>query len=175
MPALPSFRDLPDIPNFLSPQLAVLASALVDGTREWRSEMELVPTTPAAMTFQVREGQHSAGAVLAHIADVEAKWMRTLGLPYPEREKTNFDVHLIDPDNDVWPAKADDYAAILAWQDQVRARTLAFLITLEADQVTEFREDRPDCTAAWVVNHLIGHEAYHAGQAVLLAHLSSSR
>ncbi len=135
--------------------------------------MELVPTTAAALTFQVREGQHSAGSVLAHIADVEAKWMRSLGLPYPESEQTFFDAHLIDPDNDVWPASARDYAAILAWQDQVRTRTLAFLLTLEADQVTLFREDRPDCTAAWVVNHLIGHEAYHAGQAVLLAHLSS--
>jgi hypothetical protein len=101
MPALPLFRDLPDIPNFLSPQLAVLAAALVDGTREWRSEMELVPTTAAALTFQARNGQHSAGAVLAHIADVEAKWMRSLGLPYPESEQTFFDAHLIDPDNDV--------------------------------------------------------------------------
>jgi uncharacterized damage-inducible protein DinB len=100
--------------------------------------------------------------------------MSRLGCSFTPGDDEHFNAHQTNVDEDFWADAGGDYAAILAWQDEVRRRTLACLIGLEADQVTEFRDGQPDYTAAWVVNHLIGHEAYHAGQAVLLASLSAS-
>jgi uncharacterized damage-inducible protein DinB len=168
------FFELVPLPQIASPELAVLAAALVEGTREWREEMNLVPTTPEAMQYRVRPNGHSAGSVLAHIAYVEARWMSRLGCPFTSDEGERLGCHLTNVDEAFWADAGGDYQAILDWQDEVRLRTLACLIGLDADQVTEFRDGQPDYTAAWVVNHLIGHEAYHAGQAVLLASLSTA-
>lgn len=135
--------------------------------------MSLGPTTPDAIQYRLRPNGHSAGSVLAHIAYVEARWMSRLGCPFPANDGEWHCSHLTNVEEQFWADAGGDYSAILAWQDEVRVRTLVCLIGLDADQVTEFRDDQPDYTAAWVVNHLIGHEAYHAGQAVLLASLSA--
>jgi len=166
--------ELSPLPQIPSPELSILAAALLEGTREWREEMNLMPTTPEAMQFRLRPNGHSPASVLAHVAYVEASWIARLGCPYPAEGNKRFDAHLTNVDDDFWADAGRDYAAILDWQDEVRRRTLACLIGLEADQVTAFRDGQPDYTAAWVVNHLIGHEAYHAGQAVLLTSLSTS-
>ena len=165
--------ELMPLPQITSPELALLAAALVEGRREWREEMQNVPVTREALEFRLRPDGHSAAAALAHIAFVEMHWMSRLGCPCTPADGHRFNAHLTRVNEGIWAETEGDHAGILAWQDEIRSRTLACLISLEADQVTEFRDEQPDYTAAWVMNHLIGHEAYHAGQAVLLASLST--
>lgn len=166
--------DLPRLDGFANEEIAILASALVDGTREWRREFESTPSDPSALSFRLTPGWHSAASVIVHMADVEAMWLSRLGLVRPEGEAEMMRSDQLDVRAPHWPDAPADLATLYEWNDRVRARSLAWLRDQkEPELLTAPREGRPRLTLRWVLNHLIGHEAYHAGQAVLLASYSA--
>ena len=57
----------------LHPEIALLLTMLREGTREWRSELSAVPREK--VLWQPFPHGHSIGAVILHIADVEAYWV----------------------------------------------------------------------------------------------------
>ena len=166
-------EDLTPLADFRNAEIAVLAAGLVDGTREARSELGAV--TPEELAFAPSPGLHNSGAVLLHHAIAEALWIRCdlLGEAYAE-------IHASfpefpkgwSPDRDAWPIVQDlTLEEIYRRSDEVRRDTLSRLADLESpERLTSQGEYR--FTARWVVNHLIGHDAYHFGQAVLLVQMA---
>lgn len=91
---------------------------------------------------------------LAHVALAEAMWRgRCQGAPPPE------------------PVAADETA--LGRLAAERQTTLDWLDTLtEADLVRRFGvPEGPEVSVAWVLNHLVRHDAHHAGQLILIGRL----
>lgn len=121
------------------------------------------------LTWQPFPGGHSIGALLLHIADVEAYWIETViaGRELSPEEQTEMlsdstDQYAVD-----WPTPPAEpfeyYDRILS---RVRTRTIE---TLRSFQVPEdVRTGRSEYTVRWIVAHALHHESYHGGQAVLL-------
>lgn len=154
------------------PEIAVLLSLLANTTNEWREMLGAVP--PDLVVRQLQADGHSIGAVLLHIADVEGFWLHE-GFSGQVRPPEVVDALLskeTDQANARWPIPPDQplewYYARL---EEVRAQTLDLARTLRsADQVL-MHPARPGktYTARWLLGHVVAHEAYHGGQAVLLS------
>lgn len=165
-------RDVAPLPGYPEPY-ALLCAVLQDGTTEWRMELDQ-DLEPEAVVWQPHPGLHSVGGCLLHIAAVEVFWFEqyVLGLPRNE-EETKI---LLDAETDVdswqWP---DPPREPISWyfdlHDRIRSRTLEGIKHWPAaDQPIGFR-DGNSRTPRWVFGHVIQHEAYHGGQAVLLQRL----
>jgi uncharacterized damage-inducible protein DinB len=161
--------DFSAIPG-LDPEVGILAAALVDGTREWRDEIGEV--APEAVVWQARPGGHSIGAMMLHIANVEEIWVkvRMAYLPQSEADQARFQAAQVDFSRAFWPTPPlESLGYYFELQDKVRARTLELLADLgPSDRIFPHPTRDISFTNRWVLNHLIGHEAYHAGQAILL-------
>lgn len=75
-----------------------------------------------------------------------------------------------------WPTPpSQPLSWYLAQQDTSRDRTREFLTTINDPEHTGRRPARkkkpndPDFTLRWLLTHVLAHEAYHGGQAVLLS------
>ena len=158
--------------TFRDPEIAVLAPALVSGTKRCRSQLD--DPTPAELAFAPMPGRHSAAAVLLHHAEVETAWT-FLDLFEGSDDLLNERFPEFGPDwhkGGRWPdLDGITLEEIYRRSDATRREVLERLATIEdAGMLT------PDGnTARWVVNHLIGHEAYHYGQAALLIELARAR
>lgn len=159
--------------EFRNAEIALLAAALNDGTRELRDEFGEV--TPEELAYTPVSGRYNAAAVILHHAAVEDKWIRC-DLFGESREESDSRFPLFTKElfeRGEWPDLGGlTLQEIYRRSDEVRRETLARLALIEdAAQPTvtspEWRE-----TARWVVNHLIGHESYHYGQAVLLVEMA---
>ncbi len=151
-------------------EYGLLISALLDGTREWRDELEDV--TEEAIVWQAFPKGHSIGGVILHMIDVEAFWIETAALGRdraPEELK-----ELLSEETDQYgfnwvvpPKKPISYYFEL--QDKVRVRTLESIKSFP-DPATVISRDgwEYEMTLRWVLNHVVAHEAYHGGQAVML-------
>lgn len=152
------------------PEIAILLSALDDSTREWTGELE--KPTIEAITWQPAEKSHSIGACLLEIAAVEVFWFEKFLAKLPEREadKEVFLAGQWDIDNGVWPTPP---AQPIEWYfdvlQSVRERSKKALQGIDPHAVFERRGD--SFTARWVVAHVVEHDSYHGGQAVLLHEL----
>ncbi|RYG47867.1 DUF664 domain-containing protein [bacterium] len=156
--------------DFLDPEVALLFGALEDGTREWKSELALDgEPSPAELQRPLFSKGHSMGALLLHIADVEIEWVETriFGIARDFIEEKFMGGLDTEMDVSVWPdppqLNLTEHFHILA---AARARTRRLLAEVEADRPFEHKGD--EYTVRWVLNHLIGHEAYHAGQILLI-------
>ena len=149
-----------------------LCAILQDGTREWRGEMD-PDLSSDAVVWQPHENAHSIGTVILHIAGVEAYWFEQFALGEPmspeEKKLTLFDE--TDVDKGLWPAPPRQP---LAWyfdlHDRIRARTLESIKRWGPPETIEQRGDH-SFSLGWVFGHVIQHESYHGGQAVLLQEL----
>lgn len=136
-------------------------------------ELETEPTI-AELCWQPFEGGHSVGALLTHIAEVEAYWLHHIacGEPYEDIESEVLG-GAIDQYAVTWatppPHPLSHYKALLA---RVREKTHALIGTLEGPEHTGTRTRRDGTTEEfslpWLMTHVILHEAYHSGQAILL-------
>ncbi len=150
----------------------LLCAILRDGTNEWRSEIDQ-NLPDEAVAWQPKPGMHSIGGCILHIAAVEVYWFErfALGLAPDTEERKLLLVEETDVDGWRWPEPPKES---IAWyfelHDRIRARTLESIKKWPpADTVIE-RGDR-QATLRWVFGHVIQHEAYHGGQAVLLNRL----
>jgi uncharacterized damage-inducible protein DinB len=161
-------RDLTAVDG-LEPQLGLLLAMLDDGTREWRGEIGDVPED--AVVWQPFPGGHSIGAVILHMADAELYWVQEIAAGQPV--SADDEARLLSKQTDQyavrWPTPP---ARPLAWyfqqRDEVRARTHQIVRKLGDPGHLGARGDRR-YTLRWILHHVIGHEAYHGGQAVLLS------
>ena len=150
----------------------LLGAILQDGTREWRDELDS-DLSEEALVWQPAPGMHSIGALILHMASVEVGWFESFVLRLPrdpaERKLLMTDETAVDDWR--WPTPPHQPLSwYFALQDQVRARTLEGLKHWpDADTACSDEED--SCTPRWVLGHVIQHEAYHGGQAVLLQRL----
>lgn len=154
----------------------LLAAVLQDGTREWRAEMD--PNLSVdAIVWQPVPGFHSVGAIILHIIEVEIFWFEKfiLGQESSPEEMKLLMSSDIDQDNWTWPVP---HREPLSWyfelHDKIRARTLEGLKNWP-DPEAHRQLHRNPRTARWVFAHVIQHESYHGGQAVLLNGLWNQR
>lgn len=163
-----------DLPSDLhaDPEIGLLLSLLSFTTRKWREELGDVP--PALVTRQLMPGGQSIGALLLHIADVEGYWLHEAigGRERPPEIRSALLSDETDQYAVSWPTPpSQPLEWYLARLDDVRTQTVTWVQTLDrANQVLVHptRESGP-YTARWLLGHVITHEAYHGGQAVLLS------
>lgn len=157
----------------LDPQIGLLLSMLDDGTREWRQELGRVSNE--AIGWQSFPNGHSIGTVILHISDVEGHWIQEVaaGQPRsPEELKTLLSKET-DQDAFRWPKPPKKS---LSWffeqHDRIRQKTHQIVKKLADPEYLARRDGRSKSytfTLRWILHHVLTHEAYHGGQAVLLA------
>lgn len=161
------FYHLNPVPGYGEPYGTLLAT-LQDGTREWREE--LGEPDFKAISWQAVEKGHSIGGVLLHIAEVEAYWVEVvcLGRVLPAEELKLTMSAEIDQYAGTWPTPPEKpIAAYYDILDKVRTRTLESVKAFEAPDAVRATK-WGTMTLSWILAHVIEHESYHAGQAVLL-------
>lgn len=155
-------------------QLGLLLAMLDDGTAEWREELEeMEGFSQDAITWQPFPNGHSIGSVILHIADVEASWIHAVAAGQTRSEEELRRLLSAETQQDIakWPAPPNEP---LAWYweqcDEVRKRTHQLVREMGDPKHIGSRSARKtDFTLRWMLHHVITHEAYHGGQAVLLA------
>lgn len=153
----------------------LLLSALNDGTREWRGE--LGEPTEDALVWQARPGGHSIGGLLLHMAVVERLWTEVwcLNRPLTAEERETYQANESDVDNGVWPTpprKPFEWYWELLMDARGRVhRAVKEFPAPEAEFTTPWGGT---VTTRWTLAHLVQHDSYHGGQAVLLHDLFKS-
>ena len=141
---------------------------LDQASHEWLSELG-DDVNEAELIWQAFPDGHSIGAVLTHIAEVEAYWLHHIacGEPYQDIEGDVLNGE-IDQFGIKWPTPPPHplsfYRALLA---TTRDKTKLLIGALENPNHTALRGER-EFTLSWLMTHVVVHEAYHGGQAVLL-------
>ena len=152
-------------------QIGLLLSMLEEGTIEWREELGAV--SEEAVVWQPVPNGHSIGGVILHIADVEAFWLHEVAVGH-KRSQEEIERLLSQETQQyqgIWPkCPHEPLSWYLEQHDEIRQRTRQYLAGLMDSQETRNREGRDsEYTVRWLLSHVIIHEAYHAGQAVLLS------
>ncbi len=155
----------------LSPQVGLLLSMLDDNTQEWREELDDIDVTEDMLVWQAFEDGHSLGGIILHIADVEAAWIHT-GAAGLERSPEELKTLLSEETQQLnvnWPTPP---RKPLNWffeqHDAIREKTRKILHDLNDPEMVVGRKGY-QFTLRWILHHVLTHEAYHGGQAVLLA------
>ncbi len=156
------------------PQIGMLISMLQDGTYAWREELGHVPDE--AVICQPYPNGHSIGAIILHIADAEAYWIEQV---IARRERSPEELKLLlseETDQYVpqWPTlPARPLSHYYEIHDRIRERTLKTLKQYDDPEQINTRRRRDgsqwEYTLRYVLHHVITHEAYHGGQAVLIS------
>jgi uncharacterized damage-inducible protein DinB len=163
--------DAEPLPGYEEPY-GLLCAILQDGTNEWRGELD-PDLSEDAVVWQPHPGMHSIGAIILHIIIVEIFWFErfVLDLPWDSEEVKVLMAEEIDVDAPHWP---EPPRRPISWyfelHDRIRARTLESIKKWPAADSTREHDGRQR-TMRWVLGHVIQHEAYHGGQAVLLNRL----
>lgn len=156
-------------------QIGLLLSVLEDVTQKWTGELGTIPDE--YLLWQSFPKGHSIGALILHIADVEAYWLHQIaaGATRSEEELTTLLSQETDQYAVQWPTPpARPLAWFLEQHRAIRERTRQYVLALnDPDHVGVRRET--EFTLRWLLNHVISHEAYHGGQAVLLALMQKSQ
>jgi uncharacterized damage-inducible protein DinB len=149
-------------------EIGLQAAALLNGSHKWLRELGEVDE--ATLVWQPFENGHSIGALMLHIADVEAWWIETV-LAGRELSEEEIRRHLSEDTDQYgvrWPVPPRvPLAEYLDALQNVRSRTLKTLQEVEDLSETRIRSES-EFTLRWIVNHVIQHESYHGGQAVLI-------
>jgi len=161
------FYDIAPLPGYPEPYGTLLAT-LQSASLDWREE--LGEPDPKHIVWQPVPNGHSIGGVLLHIAEVEAYWVEEFCLGRtidPEEAKLHMSAD-INQYEGTWPTPPEEPIAF--YYDllyNVRGRTLESVKSFEpADTVKASKWGT--MTLRWVLAHVIEHDAYHGGQAVLL-------
>lgn len=158
---------------------AQLCATLQDTTTEWRAELMADDLPAEEVTWRVRPGGQTIGAVMLHLIGVEIFWIEraVLGRSPDPAERRLLMADEIDVDRGIWP---EPPSQPLSWyfelHDRIRARTLeAIKGWPEADAEIIIPQADHKYTPRWILGHVIQHEAYHGGQIVMLHDLWENR
>lgn len=149
-------------------ELGVLVAALEDGTREWRGE--LGEPSDAAVVWQPFPNGPSIGGIILHMAGCEWYWLNKFvsGEPEPGDDPAITYDGTLDQDAVQWPTPP---AKPIGWYFDVLSERRAKSIEMIRNHGQPERVySRHDCevTYGWILAHLVQHDSYHGGQAVLL-------
>ena len=154
-------------------QLGLLISMLDDVTQDWREELGEISIED--LTWQPFPHGHSIGGILLHIIEVEHYWIHHVasGIELSTAEALTLKAEEIDQYAVSWPTPDDQP---LSWyfelQDGYRKKTKELLFDLkDPEKIAQRGESQ--FTLRWIVQHVVAHEAYHAGQMVLLSLMRS--
>ncbi len=150
-------------------QTGLLLAMLDDATNYWRKELGDV--SEDALCWQPISDGHSIGAVLLHIADVESHWLYAVstGQPRSEEEVSRLLSRETRQYAVQWPAPPrQPLSCYYAQHDEIRERTRRTIRELNNPEHIGIRREQ-GFTLRWLLHHVITHEAYHSGQAVLLS------
>ena len=165
---MPEFIDIPPHPN-INVELGLLLEMLEENTRDSRDDVSEFPEE--ALIWQPYPDGHSIGAILLHIACAENRWFEEViakNVRNPEQLKTLM-CNEIDQFGVKWPKPPKKpHSWYFEQHDAVRKRTLQIVHEVADPTATGHRpEFDREYTLRWVIYHIIQHEAYHIGQAVL--------
>lgn len=154
-----------------SPEIGRWLWALEDTRR--RTAEALAGIAPAALdwTGAGADESNSIGSLLYHVAAIEADWLyvEVLERPVPEEIQALFPVDVRDDRGHLSRLHGRDLAAYTRVLAATRAALLAAFRSMSPD---DFRRARRlpdyDVTPAWVLHHLIQHEAEHRGQLMVM-------
>lgn len=161
--------DVAPVPDF-HPEIGVLLASMHDSTREWREN--LGEPTVEAICWQPAPEFHSIGTILLHIAECEAYWFEQFVAKLtPDAEETKLlKAEEILQDDVKWP---DAHPQPIEWyfelHDRIRARSWNAIREIEPERVIV--GNHGSFTLRWIVAHVLEHDSYHGGQAVLLHEL----
>jgi len=182
------------LPGYQEPY-GLLCAILQDGTNAWRWELDQdlsedavvwqpspwsaargggsVSAANSGGGLRSCPGRHSIGAVILHIAAVEVFWFERFALGQPPDSEERKLLMADETDVDEWSWHVPPRRPI-SWyfemHDRIRARTLESIKKWPPADTAIERDGEPR-TMRWVLGHVIQHEAYHLGQAVLLNRL----
>ncbi|MCB0018546.1 MAG: DinB family protein [Anaerolineales bacterium] len=154
---LPGLSDVPEIGRWLW--------ALQD-TRE-RTFEELEGLSDEVLNWQPSPKESSIGALLYHIAYIEADWLfiEVLERPIPQEVEAQFGQGVRDDNGQLVQVGEQSLQANLNRLSQIRERLITVFQEMSLE---EFRRPRSfeyyDVTPEWVLHHLMQHEAEHRSQ-----------
>lgn len=155
------------IPQTKHPEVGLLLGVLEDSTREWLDNLE--EPTVEAITWQSFPNAPSIGAELLHLIDTEAYWFETF---LARRRRPAGETALLlaketRVDSGSWPTPpAEPLEWYLGHLRRIRARAWNAIKDMAP---TDFRRsEKWEMSVRWVIGHVIQHDSYHGGQAVLL-------
>ncbi len=112
-------------------QIGLLLSVLEDVTRQWTGELGAIPDE--YITWQPFPGGHSIGALILHIADVEAYWLHQVAAGV-ERSEEELKTLLSDETDQYavqWPTPpARPLEWFLEQHRAIRERTCQYILAL---------------------------------------------
>ncbi|MBS1706899.1 MAG: DUF664 domain-containing protein [Armatimonadetes bacterium] len=160
--------DLDILPS-LDPQIAVLRGALIDSTREWRQNLGRV--SQDAVVWQCFPDGPSIGGLLLHLIDVEQWWIQEVAAGKEldaEHAATVFNNGL-NQYKPFWPAPPKKPLSwFLQLHDETRVRVLALIESeIDASRMVQ-RRRMGQFSHRWILSHVVQHDSYTGGQAVLL-------
>ena len=145
------------------PEVGRWLAALEDGRRDTLRELETV--TAEMVDWYPDAPLNSIGALLYHIALIEADWVcvEGLGLPdYPPDLKRLLPWADRERDGHLWRADGQELAAHVDRLQGVRRFVLDGLAPMTNDDFHRVRRmDDYDVAPDWVVHHVTQHEAEH--------------
>jgi uncharacterized damage-inducible protein DinB len=151
------------------PELGLLMATLQDGTREWREN--LGRTSQAAVIWQPYENGPSIGGIILHLIDAENWWLRCIGAGEADDATTPEAIYNreLDQYKAYWPKPPKKplmwYLELL---DDRRAVNLDYIRNQVESVEVLSRGKKNSFTYRWILAHLVEHDSYHGGQAVLL-------
>jgi len=149
------------------PEIGLLLAGLDDSTREWRENLEEPPIE--AIIWQPWKGSYSIGALLLHIIECEAGWFENFaaGLPDNVEEQALLMSAQINQMEGTWPTPpAEPIHWYFDLHERIRARVRLPLKDMDSERVSSGRIN--SFSLRWIVAHVMEHDSYHGGQAVLL-------
>ncbi len=163
-----------DNPTGYDAEIGLLYSLLEDSTREWREELGEVSDDD--VVWQPYPDGPSVASEILHIAEVETWWLETVALGTPENmdEAKELMSAQIRQYEGLWPTiPPTPLSYFLGLHDRVRARISSALRTYSAPKEhMTFHDGKAEATQRWMLGHVIQHDSYHGGQAVMLAQLA---
>ncbi len=153
------------------PEIGILLASLTDSTREWKDE--LGSPSIEAITWQPVPNFHSIGGLLLHIIEVEMYWFEQFvgQLPDNDEDYKLLKSEEIDQDAVMWPAPP---AQPIEWYyeifERIRKRSWEALRNEDPARLIQSRRG-DEMSVRWVIAHVVEHDSYHGGQAVLLHEL----
>ncbi len=155
-------------PETQSPDLGALVATLKDGTLEWRDNLGL--PSPEAIIWSPYPNGPSIGGLLLHLASTELFWIQKVanGVEIsPEHPAEKYD-STMDQYLPHWPIPPNEP---IQWyfkiQDDTRTEMID-LILAHNDPSRGYENRRGSFTYRWILAHIVEHDSYHGGQAVLL-------
>ena len=164
-------------PSGGEPDVGRMLWMLEDGRRRTLETLDGV--TDADLDWSPAPGMNSVGALLYHLAAIEADWLYNEALgeqPFPPEIVALFPEDVRDEQGRLVTAQGADLATHLRRLDTVRAHLLAAFREMSP---ADFNRARAfpiyDVTPEYVLHHLAQHEAEHRGEIGMLRVLAAQR